>query len=490
MALNKRTFRTLILAVACLCPGAEIFAQSESEKSYVMLLNGNVFHGIARPMGDRLELRLSQGNSIHLDSKQVAFIAPTKVALYERQVQGARRLGANEHWYLTQWCIQEGLVDQAIHHFEVLAQLVEPNDRFKQLEHKLKEAIINSEKVRNLLGERHPNYMPSDGDSPENPASNGTSIVHASFSAASPKLTDEQTVLLSSMPSYVKKSFQSHITPLLVSRCGQAGCHGLPGGDTQFHIRQAVGDQAATVVARNLENVIRYVNPNAPAESELIAYATKAHSSQSQPRFQPHARDDDQRHIERITQWIKSLALTTPAAGSLNGIAPNAITPNGLPAGNVLPGSANQIVPTQVSNAAVLDNNVVSAVAMEKFGNATELPVSAVATAINSTNMPSTSVTNNVTNNVVNSTNAPSSDADTDGRSSKIQEWREFEVEQDRSAKLSKAPRTGVGPSILSYDELQQLENAIERLEKKQAAKPARDPFDPNYFNATYGGKK
>lgn len=72
----------------------------------------------------------------------------------------------------------------------------------------------------------------------------------------------------------------------------------------------------------------------------------------------------------------------------------------------------------------------------------------------------------------------------------KIQEWREQDVEQDRDAKLSKAPKSAEGPPVLSFEELNQLEAAIERLEKKHSKQKTRDPFDPNYFNSTYGTKK
>lgn len=473
MALRNRFLLTLTLTAACTCAPLELHAQSGGERSYVMLINGNVFHGVAKPVGDRIEIQMSEGNVIQVSKQQVASIASTKFELYERQIKGSRRIGANEHWYLTQWCIQEGLLDQAIMHFEELTPLVEQNDKYKQLEHKLKTAIFNSEKVRNMLGDKHPQYTSNVASSAVSSSGFGAAsatdagVVQASANlpgsanASTSTLTDEQVRVLNSMPSYVKKSFQSHIAPLLVSRCGQAGCHGVPGADTDFHFRQAVGEQAAWVNARNLENVIRYVNPDSPAESELIAFATKAHGTQSQARFQPHVRDDDQRHIERLSQWIKSLALATPA-----GVTQVAVSMPPLPA-----------------------NQVINAVALQNPSGEVELPVSAIATSANG-NSSAMAGSSPLTNPSIDGSREGNNRLEGGSRMAKIQEWREQDVEQDRDAKLSKAPKSAEGPPVLSFEELNQLEAAIERLEKKHSKQKTRDPFDPNYFNSTYGTKK
>ena len=110
------------------------------------------------------------------------------------------------------------------------------------------------------------------------------------------------------IPGYIRKTFQNSILPVLVSRCGQSGCHGLL-GKTEFHIYQPVGDQSASVLARDLDEVLRYIDRDRIQESPLLAYATKAHGIQRNPSLN-QSRDDERALIERINFWVKSLALS------------------------------------------------------------------------------------------------------------------------------------------------------------------------------------
>lgn len=305
------------------------FGQSASEQSYVMLFNGSIFHGVVRPVGERLEIRLGTGSSIQIESKQVAFVAPSKRALYDLQVASTRQWGTGEHWHLTEWCIQQEMIDEAIFHFKQLSQIAEPTNKLRQLEHKLKEAILSSEQVQSMLANQQkqlgaargriqdgsktesersdaPNRNPADPMHSEVVLASATSLPSAT-QASGARAVDPDLAI--GIPSYVKKAFQSNISPLLVRRCGQAGCHGLP-GKSVFHIRQAAGEQASEIAAENLENVLRYVDIQSPTDSDLIRYALKEHGEQKHPSFNPLKREDERIHVERITQWIKSLELS------------------------------------------------------------------------------------------------------------------------------------------------------------------------------------
>ncbi len=420
-------------------------AQTRDDRSFVLLNNGSVFHGVARSVGERLEIQLGEGSSIQVDKKQVAFVASSKLELYEKQVRSTRRWGASEHAYLTQWCIQQGLIDQAMLHFGNLAKITPHDGTFKQLEHKLKQAIINSERVKAMLAQN----APDNAAIPAAPAANPPELAAHSdapsdvvlASAAHHKIepTDEERIVLNAIPGYVRKTFQTSIAPILVSRCGQAGCHGVP-GNSVFRVRQAVGEQAGLVMAENIENVLRYSNLQDPLESELIAYATKAHGTQSQPRFSPHIRDEDLRHIQRITQWIKSVSLTTSTT-TQNPAIPNASVPQRSP---------NQ------QFAGTSGDEVIRAVAVQDANT----PVIAIATSVTT--------------------------GEQESRMDRIQEWLENAPEQDKNAKLSKPAKASQGPAVISNDELVQLEKFIERLDKQHSQGKQKDPFDPNYFNTRY----
>jgi hypothetical protein len=423
--------------------------QTESEQSYVMLFNGSIFHGVVRPVGERLEIRLGTGSSIQIDNKQVAFVAPTKRALYDLQVASTRQWGTGEHWHLTEWCIQQGMIDEAIYHFQQLAQIAEPTNKLRQLEHKLKEAILSSSQVQTMLAEQQKHLAPSRGriqdvakmgseqsDAPNRKAADplnsdvvlasATSIPSATQASAS-KVVDPDLAL--GIPSYVKKAFQSNISPLLVRRCGQAGCHGLP-GKSVFHIRQAAGEQAAEIAAENLENVLRYVDIQSPTDSDLIRYALKEHGDQKHPSFNPLKREDERIHVERITQWIKSLELSKASSGPEVQFA------------SAVESLSVRALPSTNSSANVLDGASVAPVGSEL------------------------------------------------SRMEKIAQWRDVNEVQDREAKLSRPAKTAEGPIGLTSGEINDLEKAIERLERKHTQKSQKDPFDPNVFNTKYSTKK
>jgi hypothetical protein len=417
--------------------------QTASEQSYVMLMNGSIFHGVVRPTGDRLEIRLGTGSSIQIDNKQVAFIAPSKRALYDLQVASTRQWGTGEHWHLTEWCIQQGLLDEAIFHFKQLSQIAEPTNKLKQLEHKLKEAILSSEQVKALLASQQKQATPSQGRiqdaGPQSLEQGGAPNLSQSNMAAqgvvlasatqTPDLNTVSPELALGIPSYVKKAFQSNISPLLVRRCGQAGCHGIP-GKSVFHIQQAAGEQAAEIAAENLENVLRYINVQSPAESALIRYALKEHGDQKHPSFNPLKREDERIHVERITQWIKSLELSKASAGA------------------------------EVQFASAVESAPVRALPSISTG---VVPQSNVGALPQETEM---------------------------SRLERIAKWREVSEVQDKDAKLSKPPRSSDGPIALTSGELGELEKAIDQLERKHSAKSQKDPFDPNLFNSKYSTKK
>lgn len=276
-------------------------------RSFVLMNNGSVFHGVVRPVGEKMEIRLGQGATIQVDSKQVGHIAASKLELYHAQVKSIRIWGTGEHWHLTQWCLQQQLLEQAVLHYGELAKNVEPSAKFKQLEQQLKSALLNSEEVRSSIAKNEVRSAVAIQESTPNPM--------AVTLASSVDNVSKPSVQHLAIPGYVKKAFHTTVAPILINGCGQAGCHGLP-GNSSFHIHKAAGDQASTIANQNLENVLRYINPKDPSSSQLIAYATNAHGIQKSPRFNP-LREDDRAHIERIAQWIKSVEFANAVEGEV-----------------------------------------------------------------------------------------------------------------------------------------------------------------------------
>jgi len=290
----------------------DALAQRKSETSYLLLKNGNVLKGTVRAEKERVSVAVDGHSTLFVESKQVSFIGPTLESIYEHQRSGVRQWGTGEHWQMAQWCVQQGLIDRAIEHYEVLKRSASDSPRFKELEHMLRQALLSDETVKQAV---HIKKQTTEMSSPTSQESNLNSVVQASSEsprpkslpkAASPEVRESRNK--HEIPGYIRKTFQNSILPVLVSRCGQSGCHGML-GKSDFHIYQPVGEQAALTLARDLDEVLRYIDQDQTQDSPLLAYATQAHGIQRNPSLS-HARADERALIERVNFWVKSLALS------------------------------------------------------------------------------------------------------------------------------------------------------------------------------------
>lgn len=274
---------------------------SKSEPSYVLLRNGNVLNGQVRSEKERVSVSVDASSSVYIAAKQVLFIGPTLESLYQFQRSGVRNWGTGEHWQLAHWCIQQGLIDHAIEHFKVLEQSASDTPRFRQLENALRDALLADQHVQQVNVQAN---------------SETADVVLASAQATPRKSTLAPKVDMESadaihkheIPSYIRKTFHNAILPILVSRCGQSGCHGSL-GKSDFHIYQPMGNQSALTSTRDLDEVLKFIDRDRVQESALLAYATKAHGIQRNPSLSS-ARADERALIERIQFWVKSLALS------------------------------------------------------------------------------------------------------------------------------------------------------------------------------------
>jgi hypothetical protein len=386
---------------------------------------------------------------IHVKKDSVAHVAHSKVELYEHQIKSIRRWGPSEHWHITQWCVQNELIEQALFHFKELSSIVEPSSKLKQLEHQIKVAILRSEPVQKYLADQqralgmetttgptlaisHQSAAPSASDGSVQMASAAIPNAPTSIDAGTQTPSVDE-VNINELPSYVRKAFQQTVTPILVQRCGQSGCHGLP-GKSEFHIYQPIGEQASQTAINNLIEVLKYVDVKRPRESKLLAYATHPHGIQKHPTLNA-LKEADQAAIARIEQWIKSIDTNQVAFSSYPVVSP--VT---------LAGGVSALEPASMPNKPTLLQTPV------EESNATG------ASALSRKEMLL-----NLRNNI---------------------------GEEDPNAKLSKPAKSGNLPTFIDASELAGLELAIEKLERSETAKGKKDPFDPNEFNNRYGPKK
>ncbi len=416
-------------------------------EGYVLLQHGAVMHGFIKPQADSVTIVMDKGKEVTVSKRQILTIGASKEALYKYQTKAIRKWGTGEHWHLAQWCIQNGMLDQAIEHYLELEKQASENPRFKQLDLQLKQALLEDESVRRAMVQQGIELPSGLGHDSERVKDVGVEVeVHSPEPGVlgkginQPSLDVEEPVRLVSsypahtIPGYVRKSFQTEVTPVVVARCGQSGCHGML-AKNPFQIFQPVGEQAASINERNLERVLRYVDSENPTESDLLKYAAQSHGTQRNASLNLN-RDEDRIHLERIAQWIQSLS-RVPSGDSGVAAANRVISAGGLEAGNLEQG---------------------------------------VRTA-----------------HAVTSKSVGGSVGHSSGLGMKKQLRESSEVVADRSVKLSKPPKTGGAGVVIDALELAGIEEEIAKLERKPAAEglggksPPKDPFDAKIFNSKHG---
>lgn len=278
----------------------------------VLLQHGAVIHGFIKPQADSVTVVMDKGKQVTLVKKQILFIGPTMESLYKYQTRAIRKWGTGEHWHLAQWCIQNGMLDQAIEHYLELEKQAADNPKFKQLDLQLKQALLADESVRRAMAEQGIDPPTIESQDKKNLlASSQGQVVQATANVPRPmadsgKATSSQeTFPIHAVPGYLRRSFQTEVTPIVVSRCGQSGCHGIL-SKNQFQVFQPVGQQAASLNERNLENVLRFIDAQDPEQSDLLHFAAKPHGTQRNASFNLQ-REEDRLHLERLAKWIQSL---------------------------------------------------------------------------------------------------------------------------------------------------------------------------------------
>jgi hypothetical protein len=295
---------------------------------FVLLQHGAVIHGFIKPQADSVTVVMDKGKQVTLVKKQILFIGPTMESLYKYQTRAIRKWGTGEHWHLAQWCIQNGMLDQAIEHYLELEKQAGDNPKFKQLDLQLKQALLADEDVRRAMAQQgiEPPTIESH-DKKNHLASNSGQVVQASANIPKPMphadktIASEEAFPIHAVPGYLRRSFQTELTPIVVSRCGQSGCHGIL-SKNQFQVFQPVGQQAASLNERNLENVLRFIDADRPDQSDLLHFAVKPHGTQRNASFNLQ-REEDRLHLDRISKWIQSLDSIKPKVPSET--QPNAV---------------------------------------------------------------------------------------------------------------------------------------------------------------------
>ncbi len=107
------------------------------------------------------------------------------------------------------------------------------------------------------------------------------------------------------------KQYVIRVQPLLLNRCGNAGCHG-PSSGQDFELTHIRGRLNKQTIA-NLEMVLKFVDVSSPEDSPLLTTPSGTHGKNGKPIFYGST---GEQNLETLKAWI------TQAAGELKGDAP------------------------------------------------------------------------------------------------------------------------------------------------------------------------
>lgn len=319
-------------------PASVAYAQSEPH-SAVLLKNGRVLTGLVSDEGNGYLIRMGENSSIRFKKEEVERVGEDLKKLYDYKRSKITRRSAGDHYQLCRWCMLNGLLDESVEQYQLVAKLAGDHPRVEQLATELKHRILAEPDFRKHVG------LPPIDDSNAAPSLSSLKIVSSNaatntlipdtVAAASyqteaiygpPKpnsLNSPQPQSSDTTPAHdfrvqansiVALQFSQHIQPILVNRCSQAACHGSRTA-SKYQILESYGQAFAGTSESNLRNTLSQVSRSGAVQSPLLGFATKRHGLQRDPAIRP----TESLLIEKLSNWIRlaQTQLNTPVQNAL-----------------------------------------------------------------------------------------------------------------------------------------------------------------------------
>lgn len=249
-----------------------------------LLNHGKVIKGEIAVRGSQIVIKEDRSATITLRGDEIRFIGKDLESLYDYQVRSTVQWRTGDEINLAEWCIANGLIDQAGKHYLKLKETIPDRPSFKRLEELLKARLIEDKETRLAFG------LPA---TPE--------VSQASYQGD--RVLSADSIPPSDIPPVAIAEFREQVLPILRNRCGMVGCHGL---QSKLELCFPPAKSAAQLSQKSLIATLKYVDRDSPNRSRLIALATNAHGSQKVPGLDP-GKKGDLPLIQQITDWVEHL---------------------------------------------------------------------------------------------------------------------------------------------------------------------------------------
>lgn len=304
LGVAKLSSRPRILAtpLIVLCLTVPLHGQVIGEA--VLLKNDRTLEGKVEQRGDFYSIQVAEQSRVSIPKSQVEHVGASKLALYEHKRSKIHNWEVGDHFQLTRWCLLNGLLDQAVVHYQEVAKEHGPHPRVKQLALELKNKLLEVPEFRTHLGltpdTTHEESLLPEGQQVD---SNATAVVNASA-----------TLVGAAMHPEIAAHFSRRIQPILLNRCSQAACHGAQ-SDNGLRLIEPYRAAYQRVSSQNLASVLGQISMDPGQIAPLIRYATEAHGIQTQPAIAV----TETQLLQELAQWIQFVqSPVIPAVSHVN----------------------------------------------------------------------------------------------------------------------------------------------------------------------------
>jgi hypothetical protein len=242
------------------------------EDGLLVLKNGEVIAGKITQSGNRYYVALPHGE-LRLRSEDVALRCKDLPDGYAKKRAALAGNRADEHHELAQWCLNQGLLDEAETEIRHAATIDRGHPRLRLLARRLELARTK-------------------------PVKAAPTAVIVSPMNAGPDLEE----LGKSIPLPVLQKFTTTVQPLLLNSCANGNCHGVA-SKSSFTIAKirGQGDRARRQTLRNLMAVLDQIDRQQPQKSPLLTKPIEPHGGGKAPIFTAR----NSRQYYELYEWVR-----------------------------------------------------------------------------------------------------------------------------------------------------------------------------------------
>ena len=268
--------KTVMVLAALLAAGPSLLAQQGTAEKLLVLTDGRVVAGqiVLQPGGHLVQ---SATGSIFIPEEQVQVVAENLVDAYRQQRDSVIKPTPLTRYTLAKWCVTYRLYDEARDELKLALQQNGEFDEARRFLARIND-VLDPPKALNAVA-------------PPPKSRDGFVVPDVESLGGLSKLTAAQ--------------FSARIQPLLINKCGNAGCHG-PQDPQEFRLTAPrAGSTHRITSEQNLASVMQQIDVQRPFSSPLMLVPREPHGGLAWPVFSGSAGAAQERILKT---WLKQIA--------------------------------------------------------------------------------------------------------------------------------------------------------------------------------------